>query len=296
MSEPDARAMRQVQLSNATNFERYTSQSAILARLADHHGYERGLVFGGSYGLEAARLAILMPPARFVTADIDPRVTEIARASFRSPRIEPVLSSWETLEGAGPYDFITANSVLCRHPLPRDVTKLEAYGFAEFEDMLARLVAMLRPGGAMMVCNPSYCVRDTDPSIGLSAVRAPRPLHGFTSLFDRESRLLVHAPQTLAYLTPQYFVAPDADADELFERVTESVFVKGPIDPVVERPAPSLSTDEWETVAAFDPYTDGLMPAPPKDGVPLRYEMRIMHQGDRVPRLVYLRDGEPFDY
>ena len=150
------------------------------------------LSFGCSTGEELLTLRRLMPMARIVGVEINPRARRIAtRAAAGDPRI----SVTATLPD-GQFDAVLALAVLQREPIrmARDAVRDlgHHYPFARFDAVLAALVDRLRPGGVLAVLHAHYRVEDARAAAQLEALAAGP--HLTEPLFDRSSRRYEPAP------------------------------------------------------------------------------------------------------
>jgi len=183
--------MQLIQKSNQTHDSRYPS---IFKELGSHfHQTSRSpqkiLSFGCSNGSECRQLLALFPKASVYGCDMPEVITE-ARRDPRNQGIVFFDSNRANIFQNGPYDIITAFSVLCRFPESRTLRDLsETFPFRRFNQYLNILTANLRPEGLLGLYNCNYFFEDSDASERYSPLGVDlHPHNGFCDRFDRHGK------------------------------------------------------------------------------------------------------------
>jgi SAM-dependent methyltransferase len=153
---PDSNSFR-FQDSNITEFLRYREFYQTILADIDIGAAPRVLVFGCSTGDEVQTIYHFWPRAAVWACDIQEDM--LAETRRRFPNAHVFSSTPRELEDCGPFDFICANSVFCRNPLP-DGPMAEILPFARVDEYLTLLTGRLADSGILMVYNSNYFVQD----------------------------------------------------------------------------------------------------------------------------------------
>ena len=180
--EPEAlAALRQRTAERAdADMQLSPEQGAFLALLVHLLGVRRYLELGVFTGYSALAVALAMPPeGRCVVLDRDPDVTALARTWWRSYgvdekielRLAPAMTSLEALSGEGvpPFDLAI---------LDADKESYSAY--------YERILALLRPGGLLLVDNTLWGGAVADPAVRDAETEA---LRAFNDKVHRDPRV-----------------------------------------------------------------------------------------------------------
>ena len=142
-------------------FRRPDVLRAARAQLAAPAGRKlRLLSFGCSTGEEIVTLRWFFPDAEIFGCDTEPDILKIAQgavghlaAIFKSDR--------DAIEARGPFDLINCSAVLCLNP-PTDIAA--RFPSARFDEIVALLDGVLRPGGLIAITNASYRFAASPPA------------------------------------------------------------------------------------------------------------------------------------
>ena len=180
--EPEALATLRQRTAERADADMQLSpeQGAFLALLVRLLGVRRYLELGVFTGYSALAVALAMPPeGRCVVLDCDPDVTALARTWWRSYgvdekielRLAPAMTSLEALSGEGvpPFDLAL---------LDADKESYPAY--------YERILALLRPGGLLLVDNTLWGGAVADPAARDAETEA---LRAFNDKVHRDPRV-----------------------------------------------------------------------------------------------------------
>jgi len=151
------------------------------------------LSYGCSTGEEPHCLSTMyFPGARVIGMDVSERVLEQARQKHSAEGIEYVLSTASNLSRYGPYDCITAMSVLCRWPASENLDDISGlYTFSQFEDAVRDLDANLRVEGILVIFNSNFNFLDTVFASRYEVIPMTLEQHnGYVHRFGRDNRRL----------------------------------------------------------------------------------------------------------
>jgi len=160
--------MRRFQVSNATGFLRYFEFYQALKSKLVKTEQPRVLVFGCSTGQELQTVYHFWPAADVYGCDIDEDVLEEAKS--RNPDATIFKSDKQILQSIGKFDLVCANSVLCRHPLPKGDIRVEM-PFSLFDEMASKLCSLVSEEGFLFVYNASYFFQDVSCFLEFIPVR-----------------------------------------------------------------------------------------------------------------------------
>jgi SAM-dependent methyltransferase len=133
-------------------------------------GIPRILSFGCSHGQELRTLKAYFPEAALFGCDVN---SEALANSARIPGCTIFRSSRQAIEAFGPFDVITAMSVLCRFSLSQSATSLKRiFPFSEFEDHLESLHRTLSDGGVLCIHNANYLFSQSQLYSGYAPLRS----------------------------------------------------------------------------------------------------------------------------
>ncbi|GHA84880.1 hypothetical protein GCM10009069_05000 [Algimonas arctica] len=182
------------QFSSATFFNRYPhifqAAQQIAARDLPTDRPLRILSFGCSIGEEILSLRLHFPDAEIFGCDINQTVLASGAEIFRQADATAFLSTHAAIRDHGPFDIITAMSVLCRHPVG-DIAN--TFPFSAFEDHLGPLDQSLSDHGLLIVYNASYLFRGTVLATRYRPLRADSiGSNGFVTRHGRASDPLAH--------------------------------------------------------------------------------------------------------
>ncbi len=132
------------------------------------------------------------PDATILGCDIDDGALNEAAHNLIDDDGRVFRSDAGSIRALGPYDIILANSVLCIHPLPPELTNLTSeFPFSKFEDAAAMLIECLAPSGFIVLYNSCYNLRDL--AVGSSMATQLSPMieaNGFVDKFARDGSRL----------------------------------------------------------------------------------------------------------
>jgi SAM-dependent methyltransferase len=180
-----------IQVEQTSVANRYPEVFFPLGKLSEavHRTPPRVLSFGCSVGFEPHDLA-----TRYFTqsAVFGLDVSETALAKARAERslggrITYDVSTPANLGHYGPFDVITAMSVLCRWPDLADAKDAsELFPFAKFEETVRTLDGNLAEGGILVVYNSNYDFKDTAVARNYDIVLTPHmTTNGFVKRFRK---------------------------------------------------------------------------------------------------------------
>jgi SAM-dependent methyltransferase len=206
------------------------------------------LSFGCSTGEEIVTIRSIFPDAEFYGCEIEPVALEEAIATtghlatiFKSDRA--------AIRDHGPYDLINCASVLCLNP-PTDMQKLFPPG--DFDELLAVLDSVLRPGGLIALTNASYRFYDSPLAPYYDPVRSDIVFSsGFVNVYAHDRRPFLERIRRPSYVAFRRGVAFDIREEE---ELADSLFRKRPSG---EAPAKRFLTlapvpETFEQRFAFD--------------------------------------------
>lgn len=165
------------QTTTYTTTNRYPTLFDFAARTAP--AAQRILSFGCATGEEIISLRERFPASEIVGVEINPWCRRIAAQRLaRDPRIRIIAR----LPDDERFDLIFALAVLQREPhriLETDTRNISRhYPFARFDAAVARLRALLKPAGLLLVDHSQYRVEDSAASVHLQPVPGSPPAHG----------------------------------------------------------------------------------------------------------------------
>jgi hypothetical protein len=129
------------------------------------------LVFGCSMGAEVQTIYHFWPAAEVYACDIQQDMLEETGKLFPQAHVFP--STPSEIAKHGPFDFICANSVFCRNPLPAGpMSKILPFGL--FDEYLSLLTDRLTGDGILMIYNSNYFVQDTSCNKHLVGINISR--------------------------------------------------------------------------------------------------------------------------
>ena len=249
---------RQFQVSHATSFMRYSEHYARLRSSLVATEAPRVLVFGCSTGAELNTIRHFWPKAAVYGCDIDDEV--IAEARAEAPFADIFLSDEAAIRDRGPFDLIAANSVLCRHPFPKE-GYADLLPFSMFEHYVNFLVSALAEGGHLFLYNTNYFVDDLDIAADLTPVILPEGWSGgFVPRVDTAGTVVAH-PTILNQRLCRFVMTGGFDP---MDRMRAAIFARGAgttrviTDPAVIdcqalQPAAELMLPDPSHPKAFEP-------------------------------------------
>jgi hypothetical protein len=146
------------QVSNFTESLRYLEFYRTIAFDIGIGATPRILVFGCSTGEEIGTVYRFWPHADIYACDVQEDMIDATRRQYPAACVFP--SNPSEVARHGPFDFIAANSVLCRNPLPAEAIST-VIPFGRFDEYIALLTDNLVDGGMLMIFNSNYFVQDT---------------------------------------------------------------------------------------------------------------------------------------
>lgn len=231
------------------------------------------LSFGCSIGDEVASLCSIFPDCDIYGCDVDDSALEVAtRTVGHFSTI--VRSNLETLANLGPFDFISACSVLCLNPRPKDF--YSRFPASRFDEILSNLDSILTVGGILGITNSSYRFLTSPVADCYDIVRSDIVNScGFIDMMERDGSpilLQTTAPAAAFYRRGEsYSRLSDEDfADALFEK--KDAATARNVHWTYHAPAP----DDWAVSAAYErENVDGLGEDTPEDAIRIvtRYEI-----------------------
>jgi SAM-dependent methyltransferase len=157
------------QLSGRTAFNRYPQIFAGAVRVAPDA--KRILSFGCSTGEECDTLSRYFPEATIVGADVNPLRLHKARRQFSSnDSVRFTYASDLALKFLAPFDVIFCLTVLRDSRLDAENSIGEAYPFDRFDERVALLDSLLKPGGLLVFYGNMYRFADTSVAKGYKVV------------------------------------------------------------------------------------------------------------------------------
>lgn len=148
-------------------------QGAFMALLVKMTGARRVLEIGTFTGYSSTAMALALPPeGRLVTCDVSDEYTQVARRAWQSAgvadrvelRLAPALATLDELLAGGGADSF-------------DLAFIDA-DKGNYEGYWERCVALVRPGGSILVDNVLWSGRVADPSDQSADTQAIRRLNG----------------------------------------------------------------------------------------------------------------------
>jgi SAM-dependent methyltransferase len=175
LADPELRQIERLRSNRAgelfqpfptTSEDRYPELFDELARRLSTIERPRILSFGCADGSEVRSLRRVMPGADLIGIDINPRAIAAARAKLAETpdrMIRYECAADLSGEAAGSFDAVLALAVFRHGELERDQPDSCAatLAFSRFEDGVAMLDRVLRPGGILAIWNAHYRMRDT---------------------------------------------------------------------------------------------------------------------------------------
>ncbi len=152
----------------------------------------RILSFGCSSGYECLDLKRLCPSAFVLGCDVSEKAVMEAQKRCAQSEIIIFPSTPEAVAQNGPYDVITAMSVLTRYPAIRDKAEIDGiYSFNQFERMLGVLIEALSSRGLLVIYNSPYLFERTRYARRFRKVLpASGPGNGWIDKYDEHGRQL----------------------------------------------------------------------------------------------------------
>lgn len=254
--------MDRMQVSTATLFNRYaeifrTVRDCIAARRgANLRGAGlRILSFGCSTGAEMLTARAYFPDATILGCDIDDGALNEAAHNLADDGGRVFRSDAASIRALGPYDIILANSVLCIHPLPPDLTNLAAeFPFSRFEDAAGLLLENLDPSGLIVLYNTCYSLRDLAGGKELASQLSPMiEANGFVDKFAKDGSRLTLVRKGDGQRTYSHHILQDGLSDADFR---ECVFGRDP-SMILPEPPSTGSLDDGTLLLGIDPRTTG---------------------------------------
>lgn len=202
---------RPIQRSNRTKIDRHPEIFSCASDVATATGvrHPRILSFGCSTGEEAFTLSTrYFAGSTIVGSDINAAVIAQARETYAGhPNLHFALADDRPLAPQS-FDVIFAMNVLCRWPKTRDMDDIsQLYPFEAFEEHVAHLDSLLKPGGVLVIHNANYSFLSTQTARGYDLITDPslaRP--GMVTRFRSDGRVV---PGRAA--TDCIFLKQDAD-------------------------------------------------------------------------------------
>jgi len=186
----------QHQISHTTAYNRHPRMFRLAADSVSKSvppGELKILSYGCSTGEEAHCLSTMyFLGSRVIGMDVSDRVLDQARERYSAEGIEYVLSTAANLAHYGPYDCITAMSVLCRWPASENLDDIsDLYSFGQFEDAIRDLDANLKIDGILVIYNSNFNFLDTVFAARYEVIPMPsNQQNGFVHRFGRDNRRL----------------------------------------------------------------------------------------------------------
>lgn len=250
--------MDQIQISTATLFNRYaeifrTLRSCIAAR----HGASLGgsalriLSFGCSTGAEMLTARAYFPDAAILGCDIDDGALNEAAHNLIDDDGRVFRSDAANIRALGPYDIILANSVLCIHPLPPEMTNLTAdFPFSKFEDAANMLMDCLGPSGFFVLYNSCYSLRDLADGPSMASQLSPMiEANGFVDKFARDGSRLTLVKKDEGQRTYSHTLLQSGINDSDFR---ECVFTRD-VSMIIPEPRDAGKLDGGSLLLGIDP-------------------------------------------
>ncbi len=150
----------------------------------------RILSFGCSTGEECYSLRPYFPDAEIFGCDINDSVLAIAQARQRTGNIAFFRSSPEALQQNGPFDLVFCMSSLCLFPETNTASGEDGkFPFSGFDEMIAGIDQVVRPGGLLVIYNTSYPFSLATASSNYDALQADMVIeNGFVNKLHRSGR------------------------------------------------------------------------------------------------------------
>lgn len=169
---------RPIQRSHATRLDRHPALFACVKDVAVACRLDRPTIlsFGCSTGEEAHTLATkYFPDAAVIGVDVVSDVVATAMSRYGgNPNIRFAHADELSL-APQTFDIVFAMSVLCRWPITRRMDDIaELYPFAAFEEHVAHLDTLLKPGGVMVIYNANYSFLLAGASLDYDLIVDPR--------------------------------------------------------------------------------------------------------------------------
>lgn len=166
-----------IQVSNTTKLNRYPGLFTAVAAIAGAAGIVQPdiLSFGSSTGEEVFTLTEYFPGSAVLGLEINDTAIAQARAAYGDTPGVRFEKSGAFDVAAGSLDIVFALSVLCRWPVTRRMDAIgDLYPFSAFEQHVAYLDSLLKPGGLLVIFNANYSFLHSRVSLGYDLVGHPR--------------------------------------------------------------------------------------------------------------------------
>lgn len=185
---------RQIQTSNATEYNRYPHIFNEVAEIVRDTGAVRVLSFGCSTGEEIASLdAIYLSGCTLIGVDINEPALAAARSIKMSGRNECRFLEPKDVIGIQAFDVVLGMSVFCRWPEAKSLKDLNhLYSFDEFESQLCEVDELLVSGGILVLHNTNYYFEDTELFAKKFRVFRKEADIGFVARFDKSGKRYVN--------------------------------------------------------------------------------------------------------
>lgn len=231
--------MKRVQSHPGTLAFRHTAATELVIDRLRGQDAPRVLSFGCSWGAEIVPLALGLPNATIIGAELEDKALASAALLYaHSQNVQIIKSNWDDLAKHAPYDAIFCNAVLCKYPLSKTTDDLSKdYPIEEFSEVLSKLDALLKPGGFLMAYNTNYSISDTAIAVRYTSLPLPPSmsyfgLDNFVCHFAPGGRKIIHIDAN----GPSFFVdvADDYQQDRRFvaTRLNEGLFIKSRVESV----------------------------------------------------------------
>ncbi len=179
------------------------------------------LSFGCSTGEEIVTIAsIFGDTATLYGCEIEP--VSLAEAIATTGHLATIFKSDRAaIRDHGPFDLINCASVLCLNP-PTQIQTL--FPAEEFDELLAVLDGVLRPGGLLALTNASYRLQDSPFAPGYDPVRSDIVFSsGFVNIYAHDRRPFLERIRRPSYVAFRRGVAFDIREEE---ELADSLFRK----------------------------------------------------------------------
>lgn len=177
-----------------TQEDRYPDLFRLIRQRLDDGPGVRILSFGCSTGEEVFSLARYFRQAHVRGVDIDAgRIAECQtrwRREGRDPRVSFACAGDVAREPAGSYDLVMAMAVFRHGALGSIPPDCSAWiRFAAFEQAVAELASVLRPGGLLVIRHANFRFGDTEAARLFECVRL-EPVVAVSPIYGRDDRLM----------------------------------------------------------------------------------------------------------
>jgi hypothetical protein len=258
--------MKQMQHSTATSIVRHHHEYRIISTSPVCRPIRRILSFGCLTGEEPVTFKKFLPDAEIFGVDINREALASACANYGQliTFLEP---DHRSVLAHGPYDLVTAMSVLCRHPPEFQSGRQIGLGFGLWSDALPQIDGCLDEEGLLLLYNSNFAFRRHPVAAKYQAIRDPRCNEAcFVSQFDESGRLLAEGRTVgpaAAHLGVFQWYERDLDSGDLgvwdlhdlcFQKSSRSAITRLSVD--------SEAPDELllaTGVFAYDPHAAGLL-------------------------------------